>query len=484
MIHVSVHDFYISTISEIMMGSMKSLRCFADGSREKWQKIAEFNDVLRFVKLLEFPNSGVQAEACQIIFHLVSNCPKNRIEFWEQGAVDKLQRLLLSGNTLVLKDAEMALVELLNGCDSTSAMGHGHLEVFSKENLEAKKLVVQSFVKRLSCDFDIDSWIDLQRSAAQAVVKVSAVKSEGHIDVCSQWAADAICQLLQSPDAMVQMQAATTIVLFCHSPVHCLDAFRVAGCVPLLRGMLSSPSTAVQSTTVAIEMLRDCAQDLCMHAASNAHMRCVGGVEIVAITHHSGGGFAALDYTLQFHRNTFVADSMLSNGCFYFEVEILTFNFFEQFGVVTHGFEPCAGAGVGDDALSWGVCGRSLQKWHGGKRSVFGSRWSVGDTIGFALDMRIERAAIMSVSVNGSFAAPNGAAFKDISAQYLSPAFSGSCDRCRLNLGNRPFAHAPPDDGVYVSVHDFHRRKAETTSVPGGSQEKESTQHVKQCSIS
>jgi hypothetical protein len=95
--------------------------------------------------------------------------------------------------------------------------------------------------------------------------------------------------------------------------------------------------------------------------------------------------------------------------------------------------------------------------------------------------MRIERAAIMSVSVNGSFAAPNGAAFKNISAQYLSPAFSGSCGRCRLNLGDRPFAHAPPDDCVYVSVHDFHRRKAGTTSVPGGSQEKESTQ---QCSIS
>ena len=88
--------------------------------------------------------------------------------------------------------------------------------------------------------------------------------------------------------------------------------------------------------------------------------------------------------------------------------------------------------------------------------------------------MRIERAAIMIVSVNGSFAEPNGAAFHSISAQYLSPAFSGSCDRCRLNLGDRPFAHAPPDDGVCVSVHDFHRRKAE----------KESTQHVKQCLIS
>ena len=477
MIHVSGHDFVISKISKCMIDSMESLCCFADGSREKWQKIAELNGVLRFVKLLEFPNSGVQAQACQIIFHWVSNCPKNRIEFLEQGAVGELERLLLSGNTLVMKDAGMALVELLNGCDSTSAMGHGHLE--------AKKLAVQNFVRRLGCDLDTDSWTDLQRSAAQAMVKVSAVKSEGLIDVCSQWAADAICQLLQSPDAMVQLQAATAIVLFCYSRLHCLDAFRVAGCVPLLRGLLSSPSTATQSTTVAIEMLGDCAQDSCMHAASIEHMRSVGGVEIVAITHHSGGGFAALDYTLQLDIfNTFVADTMLCNGCFYFEVEIMTFDVVVQFGVVTHGFEPCVGAGVGDDALSWGVCGRRLLKWHGGKRSVFGSRWSVGDTVGFALDMRIERAAIMSVSVNGSFAAPNGAAFKGISAQYLSPAFSGLFGRCRLNLGDRPFAHAPPDDGVYVSVHDFHRRKAETTSVPGRSQEKESTQHVKQCSIS
>ena len=468
----------MSTISEkIIIESLETLICFVKGSPQKQQKIVELYGVERFVKFLGFPNAGVQAKACQVIFHLVSECPMNLVPFWEGGAVDLLTGLLQVGDASVKIPCRMALFELMDGCGSESAAEDEHAKIFSKESLEAYKLVVQSFVRLLSCDVDFMKWTVEQRKAAEDMVKVSAVKSEGHIDVCSQLAADAICQLLQFPDAMVQQQAAAAIVVFCHfpEPVNCQVAFRVAGCVPLLRGMLSSPSTDMQWANAAIELLRDRTQDSCVHAASIEHLRSVGGV---AITRHRGGGFAAPDYTLQFDVfNTFVADIRLCGGCFYFEVEIFTMNMPSQLGVCTHEFQPCGAAQgklVGDDASSYGVCGRLLQKLHGGKRSVFGSRWSVGDTIGFALDMRIERAAIMSVSVNGSFAAPNGAAFKDISAQYLSPAFSGSCDRCRLNLGDRPFAHAPPDDGVYVSVHDFHRRKAE----------KESTQHVKQCLIS
>jgi hypothetical protein len=75
----------------------------------------------------------------------------------------------------------------------------------------------------------------------------------------------------------------------------------------------------------------------------------------------------------------------------------------------------------------------------------------VGDVIGFALDMRSASSVVFSISVNGSFADPNGVAFGDISATYLSPAFSGY-GQFSVNFGDRPFAHAPPE-GNYVSVH-------------------------------
>ena len=82
-------------------------------------------------------------------------------------------------------------------------------------------------------------------------------------------------------------------------------------------------------------------------------------------------------------------------------------------------------------------------KWHSGK-SAYGCEWSAGDVIGLALDMRTAGAACMSVSVNGSFAAPNGAAFTYMRATHLSPAFSGG-GRYRVNFGKQPLVHAPPD---------------------------------------
>ncbi len=80
------------------------------------------------------------------------------------------------------------------------------------------------------------------------------------------------------------------------------------------------------------------------------------------------------------------------------------------------------------------------------REGAYGSKWAVRDIIGFALDMR--------TAGNGSFAAPNGVAFTAIDAPYLSPSFT--CDGSyRVNFGDRPFSHAPPDAG-YVSVHLFH----------------------------
>jgi hypothetical protein len=63
----------------------------------------------------------------------------------------------------------------------------------------------------------------------------------------------------------------------------------------------------------------------------------------------------------------------------------------------------------------------------------------------------------MSVSVNGDFTAPNGIAFDNIEAPYLTPAFSGD-GQYRVNFGDRPFAFAPIDEH-YISVHAFHKQK-------------------------
>ncbi len=125
------------------------------------------------------------------------------------------------------------------------------------------------------------------------------------------------------------------------------------------------------------------------------------------------------------------------------------------FGVCTEGFASCSdamGMGVGNDAFSWGVCGIRQEKIHNDVELAFGGKWKNGDVIGFALDMRAAGQAVMRVSVNGSFSLPNGAAFT-INAPYLLPAFSAASGFYRVNLGLRPFAHSPPENGEgYVSV--------------------------------
>jgi hypothetical protein len=203
-----------------------------------------------------------------------------------------------------------------------------------------------------------------------------------------------------------------------------------------------------------------------IHADSTAEMQ---ASKSILISRHRGGGFALPDYSLTFRDfNTFVADVKLCCGCFYFEVEIirmecsfedLQFDDLVQFGCCTDGFEMKSAdhsnfEGVGDDAFSWAVDGCRQTKWHLGEQGAFSCRWKAGDVIGFLLDMRVVGSSVMSISVNGSFDAPNGAAFSDINAPYLSPAFSGyGC--FRLNFGDRPFAHGPMD-AIVTSVSAFH----------------------------
>ena len=219
-------------------------------------------------------------------------------------------------------------------------------------------------------------------------------------------------------------------------------------------------SAAQQHVRVILEGIQEssfAADDSSAHASAARRMRDAGGV---IITRHRGGGCAAADYSLQFRNfNTFTADVRLCGGCFYWEVEVVDIVGEVQFGVCTDGFEAredAGGEGVGDDAWSWAADGVRLLKWHEGDQAAYGSAWAVGDMVGFAVDMRTAGAAVMSVFVNGSCAAPNGPAFTAIDAPYLSPALSASGGRYRLNLGHRPFAHAPHDDAHYVSVHAHH----------------------------
>jgi len=206
-----------------------------------------------------------------------------------------------------------------------------------------------------------------------------------------------------------------------------------------------------QLVTIAVD-------DISKHQASSQLMRDSGSVVIMR---HRGGGHASPDYSLHFRDfSTFVADVKLSGGCFYFEVQVVEIVTCVQFGFCSGTFEPrkhSQGEGAGDDTSSWGVCGHRQEKWHAGQNGEFGSRWCVNDVIGFALDMHNAGAASMMVSVNGSFATPNGVAFTAIDAPYLSPALSGN-GTCRVNFGERPFAHLPTGP-EFISVHD-HMRNA------------------------
>jgi hypothetical protein len=217
-------------------------------------------------------------------------------------------------------------------------------------------------------------------------------------------------------------------------------------------------------------IFESCAPDVAQHASLqlalieadySAILQLHRSAGTVVINRHRGFGKLTADYLMQFQAfNTFAADIMLCSGCFYFELQVVQVVGVMQFGFCTQGYEECRnpqGAGVGDDQYSWAVDGNRLLKWHNGSSSSYGSKWAVGDVIGFSIDMRSEGAAVMSVSVNGSFSAPNGIAFDMIEAPCLSPAFSGG-GQYRVNFGDRPFAYAPIDEH-YISVHAFHKQK-------------------------
>ena len=83
-----------------------------------------------------------------------------------------------------------------------------------------------------------------------------------------------------------------------------------------------------------------------------------------------------------------------------------------------------------------------------------------------------------NTSVNCSFAAPNRAAFTSIDAPYLSPARTGAGGRCRSNMGNHPFAYAPPDDGDYASLHAYHQQQQQQRQQRQQQQQQQRQQYI------
>ena len=140
----------------------------------------------------------------------------------------------------------------------------------------------------------------------------------------------------------------------------------------------------------------------------------------------------------------------------YYEVEILGLDSeYPQYGFATAGFERVRGAssdGVGDDEHSWAVDGARQLKWHNGKER-YECTWKQGDVIGLACDLDAMR---VHVSVNGSFAAPNGVVFElapeDV-RDGLFAAITGSSGKLRCNLGEGAFKHAPPSADFTAFVH-------------------------------
>ncbi len=174
--------------------------------------------------------------------------------------------------------------------------------------------------------------------------------------------------------------------------------------------------------------------------------------KVVVLDHVSSGTFYE-DYTMVFADfNTFKADVKLSAGKFYYELDIKHIQGIAQFGWATQGFESSTQntqKGVGDNAFSWGFDGIRVSKWGDGK-SGFGAEWQEGDVLGLACDMVNKT---VSFSVNGSFEAPLGIAFDNITADWITPAFSANRGfEVVANFGYLPFKHVPPDK-TYVSVH-------------------------------
>jgi hypothetical protein len=211
-------------------------------------------------------------------------------------------------------------------------------------------------------------------------------------------------------------------------------------------------------------------------AASTPAPASTASLPSVVLLDHNGKDTSSYNLVFDQYFSTYQADVKLSAGKFYYELEIkdMRGDRVPQFGWATKDFKSVLGSkGVGDDAFSWAFDGPRKLKWANG-RSTFGVEWKNGDVLGLACDMVNKT---ISFAVNGSFNAPLGVAFVNITAEWIAPAFTGSNGfHVVVNFGHLPFKHSPPD-GTYVSVQaafesQFRKALWDHVSNPG-------KQHVK-----
>ena len=143
-----------------------------------------------------------------------------------------------------------------------------------------------------------------------------------------------------------------------------------------------------------------------------------------------------------------LADVQLGAGKWYFECTIIGVGENPQLGWADAEFKVSSSEGVGDDEHSWGCDGHRVKKWHKGDED-FGSKWAVGDVVGFAAEVQSSAdgtTASFSFSLNGSWAAPWGAAFDSVPITGgLRPAFTtGRHSALKLNFGDTAFAYSAP----------------------------------------
>lgn len=145
-----------------------------------------------------------------------------------------------------------------------------------------------------------------------------------------------------------------------------------------------------------------------------------------------------------------VPEMLKTSGVLYYEVELLTNKGITQVGFADADFESTnenSGAGVGDDGHSWAADGGRKLLWSSGKPLDWDSRWSVGDVIGLAANVKLGKIA---VSVNGVY---HGIVFESEGIKRgVCPAFTCADYELRYNLdgsAHGPFRHGPPPEELW-----------------------------------
>jgi hypothetical protein len=142
----------------------------------------------------------------------------------------------------------------------------------------------------------------------------------------------------------------------------------------------------------------------------------------------------------------------------YYELEILEFDgWYPVYGFASASFQSVRGASggrVGDDEHSWAVDGENQYAKHKRSSKPYECKWTTGDVVGLACDLDGMQ---VLVSVNGSFAPPNGLVFELAPHAVhggLFAAFTTFLGELRYNLGQTTFKYAAPSS-EFVGFSQF-----------------------------